>query len=615
MRVAYPGGEEFLLERRCLKCLAVRVEFGHLLRRAMEGLTLFEEGTRLSIDVVIVYGVGVGIVHAGDVEDEPTTIACGVGEDVEVVASATQRGVMLEFGIVAVVEHADAGHAVGSDGLQLDVVPIGEAVELLEADDDVASQADDLFLLLERVAYFLAEVTMQVWRQQALEEGRLADTLIAEEHEDVLVDVVRQDASHKANHPLTEVAGEKVAFSRRPHALRQQADVVWVSVGVPVAALPEVVGHGVIALREGAVECRPQPVHALRREARLRHVVVEGVDDDVADIAITLCVPLQFVVGDAAVVGGLEADGARHDVAEELALRTEVGFDLLGVGIEARTSCGLLLSRTAGVELVDAAVTGMDDGSGRLIVGKAACGPINGLRLGHAPSVTFVAHQTDEVVVMARLIHLALLEQPVDDLLEDVLDVDGHEAGMGIEVGVSVMAEVRQPRVVARLRIVGDAGEALVVLVARLEDVAVGGARLVGVVDAVAVEDAQALARCGGVAEEGEGVGLDLLLHLGQPVVGYVVEVHEGYARVPRDVTCAVAAVTLHGRREGSRGPFVAVGVTVVATQPVVARTGCIFGHRGVGGDAPIDGLPTDRLRALVTQRGEIRGLEITFDV
>ena len=172
------------------------------------------EGIGFGIDGIVVEGVLSGRADALHLEGQPTAVACGVAEELGVVASAAEGGYVLAMLMIVGVgcSLVDARHR--DDGLEL--VQLGRAhrVEFLAADEGVLGKGEEVVLAHAVRIGLRVEVLLQRWWEEVVEPGGFEGALFAYQHEDDVVDgVVGEPTGDHGDEPLLQVILPAVLFA------------------------------------------------------------------------------------------------------------------------------------------------------------------------------------------------------------------------------------------------------------------------------------------------------------------------------------------------------------------------------------------------------------------
>ena len=164
------------------------------------------EGVGFGIDGIVVEGM----LSWGDdmlyLEGQPTAVACGVGQELGIVACATEGGDVLAVLVVVGVGGSlvDARHR--DNGFEL--VQFGRAhrVELFAAHQGVLGEGQEVVLAHAVRIGFCIEVLLQLWREEVVEPGGFEGSLFAYQHQYHVIDgVVGEPTGYHRHEPLAEV--------------------------------------------------------------------------------------------------------------------------------------------------------------------------------------------------------------------------------------------------------------------------------------------------------------------------------------------------------------------------------------------------------------------------
>ena len=164
------------------------------------------EGVGFGIDGIVVEGV----LSWGDdmlyLEGEPTAVACGVRQELRVVASAAEGGYVLAVLMIVGVGGSlvDARHR--DDGFELVQLGWTHRVELFAAHQGVLSESEEVVLAHAIRIGFCIEILLQSRGKEVVEPSGFEGALFAYQHEDDVVDgVVGEPTGYHRNEPLLQV--------------------------------------------------------------------------------------------------------------------------------------------------------------------------------------------------------------------------------------------------------------------------------------------------------------------------------------------------------------------------------------------------------------------------
>ena len=170
------------------------------------------------LEAALVEGVGFGIdgivvervLSGGDdmlyFEGEPTTVACGVGQELRVVACATEGGDVLAMLMIVGVGGSlvDARHR--DDGFELVQLGGAHCIEFFAAHQGVLGESEEVVLAHAIRIGFCIEILLQLRGEEVVEPGGFEGALFAYQHEDDVVDcVVGEPTGYHRHEPLLQV--------------------------------------------------------------------------------------------------------------------------------------------------------------------------------------------------------------------------------------------------------------------------------------------------------------------------------------------------------------------------------------------------------------------------
>ena len=164
------------------------------------------EGVGLGIDGIVVEWVfswGDDMLY---LEGKPSAVACGVGQELRVVACATEGGNVLAVLVIVGVGGSlvDARHR--DDGFELVQLGWAHRIELFAADEGVLGEGEEVVLAHAVRIGLGIEVLLQLWREEVVEPGGFEGALFAYQHEDDVVDgIVGEPTGYHRHEPLLQV--------------------------------------------------------------------------------------------------------------------------------------------------------------------------------------------------------------------------------------------------------------------------------------------------------------------------------------------------------------------------------------------------------------------------
>ncbi len=602
----------FFLEVGHFEILVLLAQFEDILAVEPVVEAAFPQRPGLRVQPFVVDGGFVGAVDALHLEREPAAVAGRVGEELDVVARAAERGDVAVAFLVAPVGGPFVDMQEGGHRLQLVQLGGTHVVDLLEADEGVFAEGEEVVLVEARAVGLRVEVAAQLRGQQAVQPGGLVDALRADEDQDLVVDdVVFEKGGEDAGEPLAEVVGEPLVavLPLDMHRCRQPSDMVGLA--VPGGQRAEVFEEGVVGGRELGVE-HVVDVARGRALARLVYSAPEGVAVAVGQLAeLLLAGPFHFAM-------------LRDGVGAEEGFAGEEGFDLLDRGV-VRSFRSFAFAVGEGVRpvLLCLAVTGTEDpfGVARPVVGELSRRPPERFRFRYPVEIEEVARAHDVFVVVPRLVgdvflfqqlfhgfgrlcghgrELACRARPsrfAPALLRGLFGQLGREGGRaGVEEGIGVEGQPADALRVLAGGVVFQPREAGVVFVALPVSLLVGveraGGRRVGIGDRYAVEavdDADPVPADRPVGEQRVRVGAYQGERLLDPPGRDVVEVVKAQSGVGGDVLALPAALAPHGGSEGGAGSFLFGGRFLVSRFGQAAEAVGVVAEGRVGGDGFVD--------------------------
>ena len=168
--------------------------------------TALVEGVGFGIDGIVVEGVLPRRDDALYLEGKPAAVACGVGQELRVVACATERGNVLAVLMIMGVGGSliDARHR--DDGFELVQLGRAHCVELFAADEGVLGKGEEVVLAHAVRIGFCIEVLLQLWREEVVEPSGFEGALFAYQHEDDVVDgFIAEPTGYHRHEPLAQV--------------------------------------------------------------------------------------------------------------------------------------------------------------------------------------------------------------------------------------------------------------------------------------------------------------------------------------------------------------------------------------------------------------------------
>ena len=205
---------QFPFEMGCLELSVMLVQLldFFFLKPILEAALV--EGVGFGINGIVVEGVLPRRTDALHLEGQPTAVACGVRQELRVVASATERGDMLAMLMIVGVGGSlvDARHR--NDGFEL--VQLGRAhrVEFFAADEGVLGEGEEVVLAHAVGIGLRVEVLLQSRGKEVVEPGGFEGALFAYQHEDDVVDgIVGEPAGDHGDEPLLQVMFPAVLFA------------------------------------------------------------------------------------------------------------------------------------------------------------------------------------------------------------------------------------------------------------------------------------------------------------------------------------------------------------------------------------------------------------------
>ena len=164
------------------------------------------EGVGFGIDGIVVEGVfswGDDMLHF---EGKPTSVACGVGQELRVVACATEGCDVLAMLVIVGVGGSlvDARHR--DDGLELVQLGWAHRIEFLAADEGVLGESEEVvFAHAVRIGLGI-EVLLQLWREEVVEPGGFEGALFAYQYQYHVIDsFIAEPTGYHRYEPLAEV--------------------------------------------------------------------------------------------------------------------------------------------------------------------------------------------------------------------------------------------------------------------------------------------------------------------------------------------------------------------------------------------------------------------------
>ena len=197
---------QLLFEMGCLELSVMLVQLldFFFLKPILEAALV--EGVGFGIDGIVVEGV----LSWGDdmlyLEGKPTAVACGVGQELRVVACATEGGDVLAMLMIVGVGGSlvDARHR--DDGFELVQLGWAHRIEFFAAHQGVLGESEEVVLAHAVRIGFCVEVLLQLWGEEVVEPGGFEGALFAYQHEDDVVDgVVGEPTGYHGNEPLLQV--------------------------------------------------------------------------------------------------------------------------------------------------------------------------------------------------------------------------------------------------------------------------------------------------------------------------------------------------------------------------------------------------------------------------
>ena len=204
---------QLLFEMRGLELSVMSVQLLYLFFLKPILKTALVEGVGLGIDGIVVEWVLPWGADALHLEGEPSAVACGVGQELRVVACATEGCDVLAMLMIVGVGGSlvDARHR--DDGFEL--VQLGRAhrIELFAADEGVLGESEEVVLAHAVGIGLGVEVLLQLWGKEVVEPGGFEGTLFADQHEDDVVDgIVGEPTGYHRHEPLLQVVMPSVLF-------------------------------------------------------------------------------------------------------------------------------------------------------------------------------------------------------------------------------------------------------------------------------------------------------------------------------------------------------------------------------------------------------------------
>ena len=197
---------QFPFEMGCLELSVMLVQLLNLFFLKPILKAALVEGIGFGIDGIVVEGV----LSWGDdmlyLEGKPTTVACGVGQELRVVACATEGGDMLAVLMIVGVGGSlvDARHR--DDGFELVQLGGAHCIEFFAADEGVLGESEEVVLAHAIRIGFCIEILLQLRGEEVVEPGGFEGALFAYQYQYHVIDgVVGEPRCHHGDEPLLQV--------------------------------------------------------------------------------------------------------------------------------------------------------------------------------------------------------------------------------------------------------------------------------------------------------------------------------------------------------------------------------------------------------------------------
>ena len=169
----------------------------------------------------------VRIVDVHHLPHQPAAVSRGVGQEIRVVARATERSDVLAMLLVAGVCRPFADVLGSHHRLQLVEVGVLQFVDFFQANQGKFAQGEHIILREMLMVHLDMEIHLKDRRQQERKERTLEVPLFADEYQNLVVHgTVVQQGRHDAHEPFAEMRHKEFGIALHMHGPCQLADVV-----------------------------------------------------------------------------------------------------------------------------------------------------------------------------------------------------------------------------------------------------------------------------------------------------------------------------------------------------------------------------------------------------